>query len=156
MSIDAAVLADPGRFMAEALDAAREAGDAGDVPIGAVAVVDGAVVATAANRRERDRDPTAHAEVLLVRELARARGDWRLGDVTVVVTLEPCPMCAGALWAARVGGLVYGAVDPKAGAIVTLHGLASDPRLNHEYPVLGGVLAEECGTLLSDFFRAAR
>jgi len=156
VSIDAAVLADPGRFMAEALDAAREAGDAGDVPIGAVAVVDGAVVATAANRRERDRDPTAHAEVLLVRELARARGDWRLGDVTVVVTLEPCPMCAGALWAARVGGLVYGAVDPKAGAIVTLHGLASDPRLNHEYPVLGGVLAEECGTLLSDFFRAAR
>lgn len=156
MSIDAAVLADPGRFMAAALDAAREAGDAGDVPIGAVAVVDGAVVATAANRRERDRDPTAHAEVLLVRELARARGDWRLGDVTVVVTLEPCPMCAGALWAARVGGLVYGAVDPKAGAIVTLHGLASDPRLNHEYPVLGGVLAEECGTLLSDFFRATR
>ncbi len=124
MSIDAAVAADPASFMALALEAARSAGPGGDVPVGAVAVAEGAVIATAANRRERDRDPTAHAEMLVLRETATVLDRWRLDDVTVVVTLEPCPMCAGALWAARIGGVVFGADDPRAG----LHGIALQPR----------------------------
>ena len=136
-----------------AMDQARLAETAGDVPIGAV-VLDpaGAVVATAGNRREVDQDPTAHAEVLALRAAARALGEWRLVDHTLVVTLEPCTMCAGALVLARVARLVFGAYDPKAGAVASLFDVVRDPRLNHRVDVRGGILEVECGTLLRDFF----
>ena len=124
MTIDPAVAADPTSFMRAALVQARAAADAGDVPVGAVVVRDGHIIATAHNRRELDRDPTAHAELLAVRAAARALDDWRLEEATVVVTLEPCPMCAGALWAARVGGVVFGAPDLKAGSTGSLYNLA--------------------------------
>lgn len=144
------------RFMRLALDAARAAELIGEVPIGAVVVFDGAVVATGFNRREIDADPTAHAELLAVREAARVLGRWRLEGCTVYVTLEPCPMCAGALHAARVDRCVYGAVDPKAGALGTLYDIASDERLNHRYEVTAGVLAEESAALLRAFFAGLR
>ena len=136
-----------------AMDQARLAETAGDVPIGAV-VLDpaGAVVAMAGNRREVDQDPTAHAEVLALRAAARALGEWRLVDHTLVVTLEPCTMCAGALVLARVARLVFGAYDPKAGAVASLFDVVRDPRLNHRVDVRGGILEVECGTLLRDFF----
>jgi tRNA(adenine34) deaminase len=156
MSIDSAVSDEPDRFMRLALAAAAQAEAAGDLPIGAVAVRDGEVIATAHNRRSIDRDPTAHAEILVLREAASVVGEWRLNDVTVVVTLEPCPMCAGALWAARVGRLVFGAADPKAGAAGSLYNFATDPRLNHETEVVPGIRAEECGELLARFFRSRR
>jgi tRNA(adenine34) deaminase len=127
-----------------------------DVPVGAVALVDGKVVSARHNERELGGDPTAHAEVLALRDAAAALGTWRLGDVTLVVTLEPCVMCAGALVAGRVGRLVFGASDPKAGACGTLYQLCADPRLNHELPVTGGVLADECGAVLERFFADRR
>jgi tRNA(adenine34) deaminase len=139
-----------------ALAEARAAATEGEVPVGAVCLVDGRVVSRRHNERERVHDPTAHAELLAVREAAAALGGWRLRDATVVVTLEPCPMCAGALVAARVGRLVYGAPDPKAGACGTLYNLCADPRLNHEIAVTGGVRAEECGALLTSFFADRR
>jgi tRNA(adenine34) deaminase len=142
--------------MRAALVAAREAASHGDVPVGAVALVEGRVVAGAGNERERAADPSAHAELLVVRRAAAALGRWRLDDVTVVVTLEPCAMCAGALVNARVRRVVYGASDPKAGAVGTLYNLCSDPRLNHEVEVTIGVLAEECSALLAEFFAARR
>jgi tRNA(adenine34) deaminase len=154
--IDAAVSADPESFMAGALDAARDAAAEGDVPVGAVAVRGGRIIATAANRRERDQDPTAHAEMLVLRAAAALLGRWRLDDVTVVVSLEPCPMCAGALWASRIGGVVVGAADPRAGATGSLYNLSCDPRLNHEYPLMVGVSADESSALLTDFFTARR
>ena len=138
--------------MAIALAEARAAASEGEVPVGAVCVVDGRVVARRHNERERRNDPTAHAELLALRDAAAALGGWRLRDATVVVTLEPCPMCAGALVAARVGRLVYGASDPKAGACGTLYNLCADPRLNHEIAVTSGVRAEESGALLTSFF----
>jgi tRNA(adenine34) deaminase len=156
VTIDAAVAADPQRFMAEAIAEARIAGESGDIPIGAIAVRAGKVVASAGNRRQRDHDPTAHAEVLVLREVATQLGTWHLEDVTVVVTLEPCPMCAGALWASRIGGVVFGAADPRAGSTGSLYHLGADPRLNHEYAVLGGICAEECGAVLTGFFGAVR
>ena len=119
-------------------------------------LVDGQVVAARHNEREASNDPTAHAEMLALRDTAAQLGSWRLGDVTLVVTLEPCPMCAGALVAARVGRLVYGAVDPRAGACGTLYNLCVDPRLNHELPVTAGVAAHECSTLLTSFFADKR
>jgi len=122
-----------------ALAEARAAAAEGEVPVGAVCVIDGQVVGRGHNERERVNDPTAHAELLALREAAAALGAWRLRDATVVVTLEPCPMCAGALVAARVGRLVYGAADPKAGACGTLYNLCADPRLNHEIAVTSGV-----------------
>ncbi len=128
----------------------------GDVPVGAVAVVDGQVVSARHNERELRFDPTAHAEILALRDAAAALGTWRLGDVTLVVTLEPCAMCAGALVAARVGRLVFGAVDLKAGACGSLYQLCADPRLNHEVPVTGAVLAQECGSVLEEFFAGRR
>jgi tRNA(adenine34) deaminase len=143
-------------FMAEALSLAREAAAAGEVPVGAVAVLEGRVVGRGRNRREGDRDPTAHAELLAIREAARALGRWRLTGLTLVATLEPCAMCMGALVLARVDRLVYGADDPKAGAAGSLLDLSQDPRLNHRFPVERGVLAEECAALLRDFFRARR
>src|SRR5688572_23326920 len=142
--------------MALALAEARSATQHGDVPVGAVALVDGEVVASDHNRREELGDPTAHAELLVLRAAAAAVGGWRLGDVTLVVTLEPCPMCAGALVAARVGRLVFGAADPRAGACGSLYNLCSDPRLNHDVPITHGVRATESSELLSAFFAARR
>ncbi|HUI04582.1 MAG TPA: tRNA adenosine(34) deaminase TadA [Acidimicrobiales bacterium] len=142
--------------MRAALEEAAGALDHGDVPVGAVALLAGRVVARRHNERELRRDPTAHAELLVVQDAAAALGSWRLEQVTVAVTLEPCAMCAGALVAARVGRLVFGAPDPKAGACGSLYNLCADPRLNHELPVTGGVLAEESAALLSSFFAARR
>jgi tRNA(adenine34) deaminase len=142
--------------MGLALDEARAAAGHGDVPIGAVALYGGEVIARAHNEREARADPTAHAEVLLLGEVARQLGRWRLDDVTVVVTLEPCVMCAGALLAARVDRVVFGADDPKAGALGSLYNVAADPRLNHEFEVVARVRAEECGLLLSGFFAERR
>jgi tRNA(adenine34) deaminase len=143
-------------FMRLALAAARQAGEAGEVPVGAVVVIDSAVVATAGNRREATSDPTAHAELLALREAAAGLGTWRLNGATLYVTLEPCPMCAGALVAARVGRLVFGAPDPKAGACGSLYNLCADPRLNHELPVTPGVLQPDCSSLLSLWFADRR
>jgi tRNA(adenine34) deaminase len=143
-------------FMRLALGLAAEAGRAGEVPVGAVLVRDGRVVARAANQRERSGDPTAHAEVVALRQAAGAARAWRLSGTTLYVTLEPCPMCAGALVAARVGRLVYGAADPKAGSCGSLYNLCADPRLNHELPVARGVLAQEAGDLLRQWFAAQR
>ncbi|MGH9225775.1 MAG: tRNA adenosine(34) deaminase TadA [Acidimicrobiales bacterium] len=139
-----------------ALEEAALALEHGDVPVGAVALVDGQVVARRHNEREHLADPTAHAEILALRDAAAALATWRLSAVTLVVTLEPCPMCAGALVAARVGRLVFGASDPKAGACGTLYNLCADPRLNHELPVRSGVLAGEAAALLRAFFTARR
>jgi tRNA(adenine34) deaminase len=143
-------------LMLDALTQAMAAGDHGDVPIGALAVHDGRVIAKANNQRELTGDPTAHAEVLALRAAAKHLGSWRLDGVTLVVTLEPCPMCAGAAWASRIERLVYGAPNLDAGATGTLYNLAADPRLNHEYEVIGGVRAEECARVLSDFFAERR
>ncbi len=138
--------------MALALAEAERAVAHGDVPVGAVALVAGRVVAARHNQREERGDPTAHAELLAIADAARAVGGWRLSDVTLVVTLEPCAMCAGALVAARVGRLVYGAADLKAGACGSLYNLCADPRLNHEVPVTAGVRAGEASALLTGFF----
>ena len=143
--------------MGLALEEAAAAAAAGDVPVGAVVLgPDGAVLARGRNERELRRDPVAHAELLAIQAAAEALGDWRLTGCTVVVTLEPCPMCAGALVAARVGTVVFGAVDPKAGACGTLYNLCVDPRLNHEVEVVPGVRAEECAAVLSSFFAGRR
>ena len=128
----------------------------GDVPVGAVALVDGVVVASRHNERELSGDPTAHAELLVLRDAAAIVGSWRLSEVTLVVTLEPCPMCAGALVASRLGRIVFGAADPKAGACGSLYNLCADPRLNHEVPVTAGVRADEAATLLTEFFEDRR
>lgn len=142
--------------MGEALAEARLAAVAGDVPVGAVVLVDGEVVARAHNEREASGDPTAHAEVLAIRRAAAAVGDRRLHEATLVATLEPCPLCAGAVWAAQVGTVVFGAADLKAGATGSLYNLAVDPRLNHTTRVVHGVRAEECAALLTEFFAARR
>ena len=143
-------------LMRLALAEARRAGDAGEVPVGAVVTLDGAVISSAGNRREADGDPTAHAELLALRAAAAALGTWRLTGATLYATLEPCPMCAGALLAARVERLVFGAPDPKAGACGSLYNLCADPRLNHELPVTPGVLQDECAALLSSWFAERR
>jgi tRNA(adenine34) deaminase len=139
-----------------ALEEAALAVEHDDVPIGAVALVDGEVVARRHNERERTGDPTAHAELLCLRDAAAGRDGWRLDGLTLVVSLEPCPMCAGALWAARVERLVYGAADMKAGATGSLYNLCADPRLNHEVAVTHGVLADESTALLQSFFAQRR
>jgi tRNA(adenine34) deaminase len=145
-------------LMGVALDEARAAAEHADVPIGAVvARVDtGEVVAGRHNQREQDADPTAHAEILALRDAARAAGSWRLDGFALVVTLEPCPMCAGAVWAARIPLVVFGAADPKAGSTGSLYNFAVDPRLNHQTRVVAGVRAAECGELLTAFFRSRR
>jgi tRNA(adenine34) deaminase len=141
--------------LAEATRTPAAPGD--DVPVGAVILDEaGTVLARARNRRELDRDPTAHAEIVAIRQAAAALRRWRLTDLTLVVTLEPCTMCAGAVIAARLGRLVYGAEDPKAGAAGSLWDVLRDRRLNHHPEVIGGVLAEECGAVLRDFFAARR
>jgi tRNA(adenine34) deaminase len=124
--------------------------------VGAVALFEGRVVGRGRNGREECHDPTAHAELLAVREAARALGRWRLTGVTVYVTLEPCAMCAGAMVLARIDRLVFGATDPRAGAVGSLLDLSSDPRLNHRFPAEGGLLGDRCGGLLRDFFQARR
>ncbi len=139
-----------------ALEQARAASAHDDVPIGAVVIRDGQIVAARHNERELTGDPTAHAEVLALRDAAEVVGHWRLLDCTLYVTLEPCVMCAGALVNARIGRLVYGTTDPKAGAVESLYTVCGDERLNHRPPVTGGVLAQECGQLLRDFFAARR
>ena len=143
--------------MTLALSEAQAAAAAGDVPVGAV-VLDGGgrLMARGHNQRERRGDPTAHAEILALRAAAGAAGSWRLPGTTVVVTLEPCPMCAGALVAARVARVVFGAGDPKAGACGSLYNLCADPRLNHEVAVTPEVRAAECAAVLSDFFALRR
>ncbi len=140
-----------------ALDAAREAVAHADVPVGAVVLdPEGRVVATAHNERELTGDPTAHAEMLALRRAASVRGDWRLEGHTLVVTLEPCTMCAGALVLARVRRLVFGAYDPKAGAVASLWDVVRDRRLNHMVEVIGGVEAGPCGDVLREFFTRHR
>ena len=147
---------DDERWMTVALEEARAAAAAGDVPVGAVVVArGGAVVARGRNRRELDRDPTAHAELVALRSAARALGQWR-GDATLVVTQEPCPMCAGAIVNARVARLVYGCANPKAGAVTSLYTIVTDPRLNHRVEVRGGVRADECAAVLQEFFAELR
>lgn len=142
--------------MRTALARAAEAAAAGDVPVGAALVRDGVVVASAGNARERDHDPTAHAEILALRAAAAATGSWRLDGCTLYVTLEPCAMCAGAIVLSRVDRLVIGAMDPKAGFAGSLGDLVRDARLNHRVEVTLGVLETECGDLLRSFFRDRR
>lgn len=143
-------------YMAFALDEARKAATIGEVPIGAVVVCDGAVVARGHNRREIDHDPAGHAEFLAIREASRKLKRWRLSDCTVYVTLEPCPMCAGLMHQARIARCVFGAPDPKAGALGTLYDLSSDERLNHRFEVNSGILAEESAAMLREFFGRLR
>lgn len=143
-------------YMREALRLAEQAAVAGEVPVGAVVVADGSIVAAAHNQRETLRDPTAHAEMIAITQAAEALRAWRLADCTLYVTLEPCSMCAGAIVNSRVPNVVYGASDPKAGAVESLYELLADERLNHSSQVTGGVLAEECGDILKRFFRARR
>ncbi len=143
-------------FMRLALREAQRASEHGDVPIGAVLTRAGEVIAVGANERELLKDPTAHAEILALREAARALGSWRVLDATLYVTLEPCAMCAGAIVLARVPRVVYGASDPKAGAGGSVLDVLSEPRLNHRPEVRGGLLGQECGELLSQFFASRR
>ena len=139
-----------------AIAEARAAAAEDEVPVGAVIVRDGVVLAAAHNQREQLRDPTAHAEMIAITQAAEAVGGWRLEGCTLYVTLEPCPMCAGAIVQARLPRVVYGATDPKAGAVDSLYKLLADPRLNHRCEVTAGVLGEECGDLLREFFARKR
>src|SRR4051812_8110694 len=143
--------------MAMALEEAQQAAAEDEVPIGAVIVSRArGVIARAHNQREKLRDPTAHAEMIALTQAAASMPSWRLDDCIMYVTLEPCPMCAGAIVQARLPMIVFGALDPKAGACVTLFRLADDPRLNHRAIVVGGVMAQQCAAILSDFFQAKR
>ena len=139
-----------------ALDLARDAASRGDVPVGAVIVRDGEVVGAAGNRREADLDPTAHAELVAIRQAAATMGGWRLPDTTLFVTLEPCTMCAGAIVLARIPRVVFGAVDPKAGAAGSVFDILASADLNHRPEVEGGLLAAECGAALTEFFASRR
>jgi tRNA(adenine34) deaminase len=149
--------ADDERYMRLALDEATRAAEVGDVPVGAIVVdAEGNVIGRGRNRREVDRDPTGHAEIVALREAARHVGTWRLHGATLYATLEPCPMCAGALVNARIERVVYGCDDPKAGALRSLYAIGTDTRLNHRFEVVPGVLATETARLLSEFFAALR
>lgn len=147
---------DDPRYMRAALDEAAAAMDAGDVPVGAVVVHDGRIIGRGRNQREKLQDPTAHAEMLALTAAATHLGHWRLEGCTMYVTLEPCPMCAGALVLARVARLVYGAVDPKAGACVSLYSIPTDVRLNHRVEIAAPLLADECAAILRAFFARQR
>lgn len=144
------------RFMKLAIEQARIAEENGDVPIGAVIVHGGRLIAKAYNQRHQLQDPTAHAEIIALTQAAEFLGSWRLHDCTIYVTLEPCPMCAGALVLARIDRLVYGCADPKAGACGSLYNIVQDERLNHRVQVQTGVLEDQCSSLLQDFFRKRR
>ncbi|MDY7010199.1 MAG: tRNA adenosine(34) deaminase TadA [Planctomycetota bacterium] len=143
-------------LMRAAITQARLAEALGDVPIGAVIARGGEIITSAHNRRIIDADPTAHAEMLAIRSAAESIGDWRLTGCSIAVTLEPCPMCAGAIVLARIDRLIYGAADPKAGAVKTLYQICSDDRLNHKVEIISGVLTDECSRLMSDFFQRQR
>ncbi len=143
-------------YMRLALQEAEQALSEDEVPVGAVIVHDGRVVASAHNQREQLHDPTAHAEMIAITQAAEAVGSWRLDGCTLYVTLEPCPMCAGAILQARIPTVVYGATDPKAGAVRTLYRLLEDPRLNHRCLIVSDVLGEACGEILTRFFRQQR
>ena len=143
-------------WMQAAIEQAREAERLDDVLIGAVVVRDGEIIAAAHNRRIIDKDPTAHAEMLAIRQAAETLGDWRLNGCDIVVTLEPCCMCAGAIVLARLDRLIYGADDPKAGAVRSRYALCTDPWVNHHPDIHSGLRADECGSLLTDFFRRQR
>lgn len=155
-AFEAGSMDEHGYFLGLALEEAEAAFREDEVPIGAVIVCDGRVIARAHNQREQLRDPTAHAEMIAITQAAEARQSWRLEGCVLYVTLEPCPMCAGAILQARIPVVVYGATDPKAGAVDTLYRLLDDPRLNHRVQSIGGVLAEPCGQILSRFFQAQR
>ena len=142
-------------WMMIALEEARAAAALGDVPVGAVIVIGESLIARGRNRRELDTDPTAHAEIVALRDAAKALGHWRV-EATLFVTQEPCPMCAGAIVNARIRRLVFGCTNPKAGAVQTLYAIPTDTRLNHRSEVVGGVRAEECAAVLSEFFRELR
>lgn len=144
------------RWMREALEEAKKAEAIGEVPIGAVIVRDGEIVGRGYNRRETDRDPTAHAEMIAIRKAAERLGGWRLIGCSLYVTLEPCPMCAGAILQSRIERVIYGASDPKGGCAGTLMNLLTDERFNHRAEVVSGVLAEESGAILTGFFRKLR
>ncbi len=144
------------QYMQLALVEARRAIEVEEVPVGAVIVRGQQVIAAAHNQRETLADPTAHAEMIAITQAASAMEDWRLSGCTLFVTLEPCPMCAGAILQARIPKVVFGALDPKAGSVTSLYQMLEDRRLNHTASVTGGVLADECGRLLSDFFRSQR
>jgi tRNA(adenine34) deaminase len=143
-------------FIKLALDQAKIAEENGDVPIGAVIVFENQIVGKAYNQREQLKDPTAHAEIIALTQAAAALGTWRLHGCTIYVTLEPCPMCAGALVLARLERLVYGCADPKTGACGSLYDIVRDERLNHRLEVTAGILAEDCSRLLQDFFQHRR
>ena len=143
-------------YMREAIAEAVKAEEEGDIPVGAIIVRDGAIIARAGNARKITDDPTAHAEVLALRQAAKVVGNWRLEGCTLYVTLEPCTMCAGALVLSRIERVVYGTADPKAGAVESLYEVLGDSRLNHNPECFGGVLAEESAELLRNFFRAKR
>jgi tRNA(adenine34) deaminase len=144
------------QFMQEALTEARAAATAGEVPVGAVLVQDGRILARSGNRTIRDCDPTAHAEIVILRQAARLLGNYRLADTTLYVTIEPCSMCAGAIIQARAPRLVYGADDPKGGAVRSCFEILSHPRLNHKVEVTSGVLAADCAAILQSFFAERR
>jgi tRNA(adenine34) deaminase len=144
------------KFLRQAIVLGRKAARLGEVPVGAVVVGRGVVLGRGHNRRETSSDPTNHAEIAALRQAARRLQTWRLDECSLYVTLEPCPMCAGACVNARIERIVYGCADPKAGYVATLGRIASDPRLNHRCRVQGGVLAAECGDLLTEFFRERR
>jgi tRNA(adenine34) deaminase len=156
VELDPAPPADLEDLMRQALAAAEQAARIGEVPVGAVVVVGGEVVAVAHNERETKNDPTAHAEVVALRRAAAARGSWRLVDADLYVTMEPCPMCAGAIVNARLRRVIYGCDDPKAGAARTLYRLLDDPRLNHRVEVVPGILAPDSAALLRAFFGRLR
>ena len=143
-------------FMKQALEEAQQAALLGEVPIGAVLVYEGKIIARAHNLRETTQNATTHAELLVIQEACKKIGSWRLEDTTLYVTLEPCPMCAGAILQSRVPRVVYGARDQKAGCVDSLYHLLNDERFNHECNVTEGILAEECGQILTDFFKALR
>ncbi len=144
------------RMMRRAIELAKQAAKNNEVPVGAVVYQGSRIIAEAANNREASRDPVGHAELLAISEAGKKLGEWRLTDCSLAVTLEPCPMCAGAMVNARVGRLIYGTTDPKAGACHTLYNIPTDDRLNHSVEVIDGVLADECAQVLKDFFRRRR
>ena len=139
-----------------ALNLARRAAVQNEVPVGALLVANGAIIAKSFNKKEQWKTPLGHAEMICIHRASQKLGRWRLSDATLYVTLEPCVMCAGLLVQARLGRLVFGALDPKGGGITSLYQIASDPRLNHRLQVTGGILQDNCGLILSDFFRRKR
>lgn len=146
----------PETFMRRAIELAKEAAKLGEVPVAAVIVKNNQIIAEAHNRRELDKDPIAHAEVLAIKEAAKQIGDWRLEGCAMFITLEPCPMCAGAMWLSRIEHCVFGASDHKSGFLGSVHDFTTHSQMNHHYTVQRGVLEEECVGLLQDFFRALR